>query len=167
MVRVFHTKQYLLLKRLEGVYWVTGLPIFTLLSFRSVAFHMPTLLFFFSHRLSCALQRTLTVLCPLSFQLTMMTCWNSLKVIWFTGHVVFTILLHPVWQMRHVLKAFLSLLERRPVLLKTLMRALEAATLDTLIELEIKMLTINGWSAIHPILPGSIDATLMWSLLPQ
>src|SRR6267154_2638296 len=109
MVRVFHTKQYLLLKRLEGVYWVTGLPIFILLSFRSVAFHMPILLCFFSHSLSCALQRILIVLCPLSFQLTMMTCWNSSKVIWFIGHVVSIILLHPAWQMGHVLKAFLSL----------------------------------------------------------
>jgi hypothetical protein len=79
--------------------------------------------------------------------------------------VVYIILLHPVWQMGHVLKAFLSLLERRPVLLKTLMHALEGAILDTLIEFRIKMLTINRWSAIYPILPGSIDVTLMWSLL--
>src|SRR5216683_2036485 len=27
------------------------------------------------------------------------------------------------------------------------------------------MLIIDGWSAIHPILSGSIDAILMWSLL--
>jgi hypothetical protein len=60
--------------------------------------------------------------------------------------------------MGHVLKAFLSLLERRPVLLKTLMRILEGTILDKLIEFRIRILIINGWSAIHPILLGSIDA---------
>ncbi len=41
------------------------------------------------------------------------------------------------------------------------MHALEGTILDTLIEWEIIMLIIDGWSATHPILSESIDATLM------
>jgi hypothetical protein len=46
------------------------------------------------------------------------------------------------------------------------MCVLEGTILDTLIKWEIMILIIDGWFAIHSILSGSIDATLMWSLLP-
>jgi len=41
VVRVFHVKLNSLIKEIEGVYWMTRLPIFTQLSFRNVAFYMP------------------------------------------------------------------------------------------------------------------------------
>ena len=55
VVRVFHVKLTSLIKEIRRGVLDTGLPIFTPLSFRSVAFHMPILLCFFSHSLSCAL----------------------------------------------------------------------------------------------------------------
>src|SRR6266545_2698430 len=157
----------LLSRTSKGVSWGKLLPIFTPLSFKSGAFLMLISLSSLSLMPSYALQRTLIVLCPLSFQLTMMNCLNLSKSLWSIHLAAVKTLMHLAWSMAHVPRAFPNLLEQRPLLLKTLMLAPGVATLARLFRFRERRSTINGWSVIPHILSGSIGAILMWSQLLQ
>jgi hypothetical protein len=122
---------------------------------------MPISLSSLSLRPSCTLQEILIALCALNFQPTMRNCLNLSKSLWFIFLVALKTLMPLAWSMVYVLKAFLSPLEQRPQLLKTLMLALGIPILARLFRFMEKRLTINRWSATLNILSESIDAISM------
>src|SRR6267142_4730654 len=82
---------------------------------------MPTLLSSLSLMPSCALQRTLTVLCLLNSQSTMMNCFSLSRSLWFTPPVAIKTPVLLAWSMAAALRVFPRPLEQRPLSLKTLM----------------------------------------------